>query len=55
MLRNLLAKHLSEDTRMFLAWQWCLTEEKEKKRDPEECKKIYKQYQKSIKNKNKDK
>lgn len=54
MLRNSLAKHLSEPTRMYLAWQWCLTEEKEKKRDPEECKKIYKQYVKTIeKNNNK--
>tara|TARA_B110000003_G_scaffold25660_1_gene24354 strand:- start:2392 stop:2556 length:165 start_codon:yes stop_codon:yes gene_type:complete len=48
-------KHLSEPTKMYLAWQWCLTEEKAKRRDPDECKRIYKQYLKSIKNKNKNK
>ena len=48
------AKHLSEPTKMYLAWQWCLTEERAKRRDPDECKRIYKQYLKSIKNKNKE-
>jgi len=43
-------KHLSEPTKMYLAWQWCLTEERTKRRDPDECKRIYKQYLKSIKN-----
>ena len=48
------AKHLSESTKMDLAWQWCLTEERVKRRVPDECKKIYKQYLKTIENKNKE-
>jgi len=48
------AKHLSEPTKMYLAWQWCLTEERAKRREPDECKKIYKQYLKTIENKNKE-
>ena len=48
------ATHLSEPTKMYLAWQWCLTEERAKRRDPDECKKIYKQYLKTIENKNKE-
>ena len=48
------AKQLSESTKMYLAWQWCLTEERAKRRYPDECKKIYKQYLKTIENKNKE-
>ena len=37
------AIHLSEETKTFFAWQWCLSEEKQKKRDHKECKKYYEQ------------
>ena len=50
------AFHLSEETRTYLAWQWCVTQEREKRKSPEECKKYYELYKKILqKNKNKNK
>ena len=49
------ALHLSDETKTFLAWQWCLSQEREKRKHPDECKKYYELYKKILQqNKNKN-
>ena len=49
------AIHLSDETKTFLAWQWCLSQEREKRKHPDECKKYFEIYKKTMENKNKNK
>ena len=44
---------LSKESRKFLAWKWCLAEDKEKQLNKEKCDKLYQEYLDIIKNKNK--
>jgi len=47
------ALHLSDESKSFLAWQWCLVQEREKRKHPDECKRYYEIYKKTIQKKNK--
>ena len=35
---------LSDASRKFLAWKWCLAEDKEKQINQDKCDELYKQY-----------
>ena len=45
---------LSPASRKFLAWKWCLTEDKNKQIDKEKCNQLYKEYVAIVKKKNKN-
>lgn len=44
---------LSDASRKFLAWKWCLTEDKDKQINKEKCNELYKEYVTIVTKKNK--
>jgi hypothetical protein len=45
---------LSPVSRKFLAWKWCLVEDKDKQLNKDKCDKLYEEYMKLLQKKNKE-